>query len=104
VNAVPDEPCHGVLDLRLLKVIERFGRDVDAGNLDSRIEHAEQRVLDGLKIVLPRRYSAVAVDLKIWTWSAAILYLFVVVAFFVIFILLNLFVPERPRFQVKEFA
>ena len=65
MNSVPDKTCQPVFDLRLLKVIEDLGRNINAGYLDSGIKHAKQRVFQGLKIVQPRRYSAVAVDLKV---------------------------------------
>src|ERR1700722_15908163 len=51
VNPVPNEPSESVLDLRLLVVVERLRRHVHTRYLDSGIEHAEQRVLEWIKIV-----------------------------------------------------
>src|SRR5579864_4461062 len=65
VNPFENEPRQSVLDLRFLVVIERLCRHVDTGDLNSGIERAEQRVLQWLKIVQPRRNSPVAVDLKV---------------------------------------
>ena len=65
MNAVPDEPGQGVLDLRFFVIVERPSRHVHARYLDSGIENAKQRVLERIKIVQPRRDPSVAVDLKV---------------------------------------
>src|SRR5258708_30943390 len=65
VNPVPNEPSKSVLDLRLLVIVERLSRHVHTRYLDSGIEHAEQRVLEWIKIVQPRCDPSVAVDLKV---------------------------------------
>src|SRR5262245_23401188 len=65
MNPVPDQLCHAVLDLSFLEFVEGLGRYADTGHLDSGIEHTEACVLQRLKIVQPRRYSSVAVDLEV---------------------------------------
>src|SRR3984893_12882339 len=65
VNPVPNEPGEGVLDLRFFVIVERLIRHVHTRYLDSGIEHAQQRVLEWIKIVQTRCDPSVAVDLKI---------------------------------------
>jgi len=65
VNPFENQPCQSVLHLRFLEIVERLCWHVDTGDLDSGIEHAEQRVFQRLKIVQPRRDSPGAVDLKV---------------------------------------
>src|SRR5882724_11081020 len=64
-DASPDKFCQRILHLRLFILVQWLYRNIYARNLDARIQHAEQCVLQGIEIVQSWHHSSVAVDLQV---------------------------------------
>src|SRR5438128_12668314 len=67
VGASPDQLRQRIRHLRLFILVQWLNRNIYAGRLDARIQHAQQCVLQGREIVQSWHYASVAVNLELTT-------------------------------------